>query len=242
HGFPLSGLLWAHLPEALADRYRLIVPDLHGLGRSSVTDEVTMAGFADDLSGLLDQLDQAEPVVVMGLSMGGYIAFEFFRRHQRRVRALILADTRAEPDAPEAARQRSETAQKVLAEGSGVVADAMAGKLFGPGASTELREQWRQIMASSDRQGVAAALRAMRDRADSRPTLGDIDVPTLVVVGQDDALTPLACAETIHRGIRGSRLEVVPGAGHMTPVEQPEQFRQIVGGFLDELYEHAPAG
>ncbi len=167
--------------------------------------------------------------------MGGYIAFEIFRRHRQRVRALVLADTRAEADMPQAAKDRAAMAQKVLAEGSGVMAEAMMGKLFGPDAASELCQQWRQIMTANTPQGVAAALLAMRDREDSRLTLGDIDVPTLVMVGEHDILTPLDCAQTIKDGIVGSELVVVPGAGHMTPVEQPVAFGRMVGDFLAGL-------
>jgi pimeloyl-ACP methyl ester carboxylesterase len=123
----------------------------------------------------------------------------------------------------------------VLREGSGVVADAMVEVLFAPRAGRELRENWRGIMSSAPREGVAAALRAMAARADYRPLLGSVRVPTLVVVGEDDAVTPAVTARSIHQTVAGSRFEVVPGAGHMTPVEQPRHFVRVLSDFLDSL-------
>lgn len=235
HGFPLSGRLWEQVVEPLQDGYRLIIPDLRGLGRSEVSAEGSIGLFADDLAALIDALEERRPVVVVGLSMGGYIAFEFFRRQGGRVRALVLADTQAQAYTPEAARDREALARRVEKEGSIVAADWLIDKLFGPKASQELRDTWWQIMSSSAPVGVVAALRAMIGRADSRPTLASISVPALVVVGEHDAITPLDDAQTMHRGIVGSRLEVIPGAGHMTPVEQPDRFVRVLREFLDSL-------
>ncbi len=235
HGFPLSGRLWRSVIDPLRERYRLVVPDLRGFGRSGVGVEASIARYADDLVGLLDVLDEQRPVVVVGFSMGGYVAFEFHRRHQSRVRGLALVDTRAEPDDEAGKLDREEQAKRVLREGSGVVADAMVEVLFGKQASTELRETWRGVMSTAPREGVAAALRAMARRADSRPLLATIEVPTVVVVGEDDAVTPPATARCLHEAVAGSKLAVIPGAGHMTPVEQPQRFTQVLLEFLDSL-------
>src|SRR5690606_26598946 len=135
---------------------------------------------------------QKKPAVVVGLSMGGYVAFEFFRRHGPKVRALVLADTKAEPDTADAAKGRHEMADKVLREGTHVVADAIALKLFAKGAPAALVEDWRGIMAAAKPMGVAAALKAMALRPDSVPTLALIKVPTLVIVGEEDSITPPA--------------------------------------------------
>jgi pimeloyl-ACP methyl ester carboxylesterase len=194
-----------------------------------------MERYADDLAGLLDAIGDVDAPVVVGLSMGGYIAFEFYRRHPQRVRALVLADTRAAPDTDEAARARVETAEKVLRRGSSVVADTMVEKLFAPNTAKQLREQWHEIMVASNPQGVAAALRAMARRPDSTPTLATINVPALVIVGEHDTLTPLAEARVIHEGIPGSKLEVIPGVGHMTPVEAPMRFVEVLRQFLESL-------
>jgi 3-oxoadipate enol-lactonase len=235
HGFPLSGRMWEHLVTPLSGTYRLIIPDLPGLGSSEASAETSMARYADVLVELLDALDEGRPVALVGLSMGGYVAFEFYRRHRRSVRALVLADTRAKPDTEQARQQREQDAQKVLRQGCAELAEAMLDKLFTPRASPQLRETWRGIMASSPPEGVAAALRAMAGRADSQPTLATIDVPALIIVGEDDVLTPVIEAQTMHEGIAGSRLVVVPGAGHLSPVEQPRLFAEALHKFLDSV-------
>lgn len=235
HGFPLSGRLWEHVIEPMRDTWRLVIPDLRGMGRSQPTAGATMATYADDLAALLDAVGEQRPVVVVGLSMGGYIAFEFYRRHAERVRALVLADTRAEADEPDKAAGRVVMADRVLSEGSGVVAEAMLPTLFGPKASTDLKQTWVEIISSTHPTGTAAALHAMRQRPDSTATLGDIQVPTLVVVGEDDAMTPPANARSMHRGIADAQLRVITDAGHMTPVEQPGQFVRALRRFVDAL-------
>ncbi len=235
HGFPLSGRLWEHVIEPLRDDYKLIIPDLRGMGRSQASESASMATYADDLAGLLDALGESRPAVVVGLSMGGYLTFEFYRRHRERVRGLVLADTRCEADSPEKARDRAAMAERVRAEGGVVVADAMMDALFGPQASSELRDTWREIISSTRPQGIIAALAAMAESPDSTPTLAEIDVPTLIVVGEHDALTPPSAARTMHEGITGSRLEIIPHAGHMVPVEQPVAFSRVLREFLEGL-------
>lgn len=232
HGFPLSRELWRHMVVPLGERHRLIMPDLRGMGESAATADVTMATYADDLAGLLDAIGVSEPAVVVGLSMGGYVGFEFFRRHRDRVRGLVFADTKAEADTAEVAKTRLETAAKVMAEGSHVVADAMAPKLFAKSAASTLVERWRGIMSATKPMGVSAALKAMSTRADSTKTLPEIRVPTLVIVGEEDSITPPTNARTIHAGITGSQIKLIPDCGHMSPVEKPEQFARIAGEFL----------
>lgn len=236
HGFPLNGRMWSPVKAALSDAYRLIIPDLRGMGESEATSTTaTMADYADDAAALLNHLGIREPVVVVGLSMGGYIAFEFHHRHRARVRALGLVDTRSEGDSPEGAKGRAEQAKRVLAEGSNVVADAMKDKVFGPNVDSALKETWHRIMADTSPKGVAAALEALRNRTDFTPTLGQIDVPTLIVVGEQDAITPPAGARAMQAAIRGSVLEVIPGAGHVPPLEQPAAFARVIRKFLDGL-------
>lgn len=233
HGFPLTGDMWSDTVQRLGGGYRTIVPDLRGMGRSGVDGHVTMAEYADDLDSLLASADIHKQVAVVGLSMGGYIALEFFRRHRNRVGALGLIDTRAAPDTEEGAKNRERTAALVRENGPGVVADSMIEKIFAPEAPAALRDKWHGIMAGMDKQGTAAALVAMAYRPDSRPTLAAIDVPTLVVVGEHDAITPLAEARILHDGIKGSVLEIIPGAGHVPPVEQPDRFTGVLRSFLE---------
>jgi len=235
HGFPLSGQLWAPLIQPLANDFRLIIPDLRGMGRSETVPESSMAQYARDQMRLLEFIGEQRPVVVCGLSMGGYIAFEFFRRYASRVRGLVLADTRAEADDETAAQGREQTAQQVVRDGSGLVADTMLDKLFAPQSPQALREEWRRIMASTAPTSIAAALRAMEDRADSRETLLEINVPAMIIVGEEDSLTPPSTARVMHQCIGGSQLKIIPDAGHMTPVEQPSRFARVLRQFLESL-------
>ncbi|HKQ49799.1 MAG TPA: alpha/beta hydrolase [Phycisphaerae bacterium] len=235
HGFPLSGEMWRGAAEALSDRWRCLVPDLRGHGRSAASAAASMARYADDLAAMLDKLREWRPVVVVGLSMGGYIAFEFYRRHRARVRAMVLCDTRAEADAPDGAAKREAMAQEVLKNGSRAAADVMVDKLFAPGVSPQLRQHWHDAMSRNPPVGVAAAARALATRPDSTSTLTTIDCPTLFVVGREDTLTPPAPMEAMARAIRGARLEIIEGAGHMPPVEQPGEFNRILRGFLESL-------
>jgi pimeloyl-ACP methyl ester carboxylesterase len=232
HGFPLSGRLWDETVQALRRDHRCIVPDLRGHGKSEVTPSADMGMYAEDVITVLDAVGESRPVAVVALSMGGYVAFEMARRYPERVRALALVDTRAGPDTPDGARSRRETAGRVLREGSGFVADDMEKKLFARGADPELRRQWREIMAATDPVGVAAALLAMAERPDSFPTLEQLEIPVLIVVGEEDAITPPDEARRMKRVYPSATLVIVPGAGHMTPVERPEEFVRILREFL----------
>ncbi len=235
HGFPHSGELWTPVIEPLKGRCRLIVPDLRGLGRSGVGPASSIRLYSDDLVALLEHIGENRPVVLMGLSLGGAIAFDFFRRYRDRLRALVLVDARAEPDTVEAARGREEKARSVLADGSRIIADAMRDALFSPKTPDALKDKWHGIMASAPPEGVAGALRALKDRVNSVPTLQHIDVPTLIVVGEDDAITPPDGQRRMQEAIRGSRLEIIAAAGHMTPVEAPQAFVDVFRDFLDKL-------
>lgn len=242
HGFPLSRELWAGVVPRLGPGWRAIAPDLRGHGESDVGPVTSMQTYAADLAALLDHLGESRPVVLVGLSMGGYVALELVRRQAERVRALVLANTRASRDSDEQADARRETARRVRAEGSGFVADDMARRLFHPEAPAELRTRWREIMAGTPPEGVAAALEAMAARPDSFDTLRAFDRPVLIVAGEADAITPVADAEAMQRAARNATLEVIEGAGHLTPVEQPERFAAVLRGFLGSLPATQPGG
>lgn len=235
HGFPLCRKLWAPVAARLADRYRFVMPDLRGMGESQVSDETSMASYADDLTAILDHVGERGPVTVMGLSMGGYIAFEFVRRHSTRIRALILADTRAEADSPEKARSRLEQAERVLLEGTDFLIDALLPQLFSPKTPEAVVKEWSAIMRATDPRGVAAALKAMAARPDSTATLAGINAPALVIVGQDDVLTPPWASQLMFEGIAGAKLTTIQDAGHMTPVEDPDAFVRAVAEFFEEI-------
>lgn len=232
HGFPLSGAMWRPLADLLRSDHRLIIPDLRGFGDSEAGDSASMARYVDDCLALLDAIGERRPVTVAGMSMGGYIAFEFFRRARRRVASLILIDTRPGADAEESRKARLATAAKVLAQGSAVVADAMIDKLFAPESPPDLKARWRRLMLSADPRGVAAALHAMADRPDSTPDLPRIDVPALIIVGEHDSITPPADSQAMHAAIPGSVLEIIPDAGHMAVVEQPQRVADALRRFL----------
>lgn len=240
HGFPLDRTLWAAQVRGLADVARVIAPDLRGFGesaRSVPASAVTMDTYADDLVGLLDALG-IKNAVVAGLSMGGYIAFAFYRKNAPRVRGLILADTKAGPDSPEGKKGRDDNAALARAQGAGAVGDKMMPKLLTPKTATErpfIAGAARTMMARQSMEGVVAALMAMRDRPDSTPTLAEISVPTLVVTGAEDTLIPPKEAESMRDATRGAQLVSIPGAGHLANFEAPDAFNHAVREFLKSV-------
>lgn len=237
HGYPLSGALWDEFIPHLESDFRLIVPDLRGHGGSEAGDSAGMDELADDLVAVLEAADEGRPVVLVGMSMGGYAALAFCRRHRQRVRALALVDSKAGADTQEAADKRRETAARVLREGSAAVADVakeMAGKLFAPGVDPSLRDAWRERMAGTSPTGIAAALRGMADRPDSSDLLRELGVPVLVVVGEEDEITPVEGAREM-AAASGARLEIVEGAGHAAPVERPREVAAVLRSFLEGL-------
>lgn len=239
HGFPLHHAMWNAQLEALSGRYRVIAPDLRGFGASGVTEgTVTMEQFADDLAALLDALEIDQPVVLCGLSMGGYIAWAFWRKYPSRVRALVFCDTRAAADSPEAAANRLATAERVMREGPGPVADGMLPKLtakVAPKMHPEVIETLRQMILSTDPRGIAAAARGMAQRPDATAWLPQIACPTLVLVGQEDAISPVAEMRAIAEAIPGAQFVEIGGAGHMSPMENPAEVNVAIGAFLAEL-------
>ena len=237
HGFPHNRTLWAPQLGALLPRARCIAVDLRGFGESSVQGPYSMAQYADDVAGVLDRA-QVDRAVIAGLSMGGYVAFEMWRRHRPRVRALVLADTRAGADSDEAKAKRRDLIALARARGAEAVADAQLPGMIGKSSrerSPDTVEGVREMMAAAPVEGIVGALEAMMARPDSTPTLATIDVPTLIVVGDEDVLTPPSEARAMHDGIAGSRLEVLTGAGHVSNVERPAAFNHVVSEFLGVL-------
>ena len=239
HGFPLDHSMWEGQAEDLAQDFRVIAPDLRGFGCSDVTEgEVPMERFADDLAALLDRLDGARQIAFCGLSMGGYIAWEFWRRHRSRLSHLILCDTRAEADSSEAAAARRQTADRILAEGTSFLADSMAPKLFSPQSlhrHPELVRQTEAVMRATPAAGAAAAMRGMAARRDAVGVLGQIDIPTLVLCGQHDALTSADQMRAMAERIPGARFVEVPDAGHLSPRENPSAVNHAIRQWFDSL-------
>ena len=193
HGFPLDHSMWDASIARLSERYRVIAPDVRGFGASQVTSgTVTVEQMADDTAALLTALDVREPAVVCGLSMGGYVAFQFWRKCRARLRALVLCDTRSVADTPQAAAARLELVERLLAEGPEPVVQSMLPRLFAPTTvekHPELVDRQRHKILAAAREGLAAALRGMAIRPDVSGELPRIDVPTLVVVGEYDAIS-----------------------------------------------------
>ncbi len=238
HGYPLDRSIWREQVRAL-DGFRRIAPDLRGMGQSDAPDlGYSMAVYAADLAALLDALGVDE-VVLCGLSMGGYVAFEFLRQWRSRVRGLVLMDTRADADTAEARRSRDAAAATAKDRGAPAIADAMLPKVLAPatlGRRPDLAEGLRALMSSTPVAGIVGALAAMRDREGSETLLATLaDVPTLVVVGEADALTPPDQARAMAKSIPGARIAVIPGAGHLPPVEQPEATTERLREFLRSL-------
>jgi 3-oxoadipate enol-lactonase len=236
HGFPLDHSMWRGQLEEFSKACRVVAPDLRGFGASDVVPGAgTMEQMADDIAGLLDSLSIHEPIVLCGLSMGGYVAWQFALRHRQRLSKLILCDTRAIADSAEAAAGRHKTADKVLAEGAAVVADAMLPKLFAPATfqdQPQVVEATRQVILRTKPAGIAAALRGMAQRPDVSSRLKEFDVPALVLCGQHDAISPPAEMRQIAAGLPNARFVEIAGAGHMSPLEQPRAVNEAIREFL----------
>jgi 3-oxoadipate enol-lactonase len=243
HGFPLDHTMWRGQTDEFSTRYRVLAPDLRGFGASTLGDgAVTMRRYADDLAELLDRLAVREKIVFCGLSMGGYIAWQFWLKYADRLAALVLCDTRAVADTPQAKAGRAELAARVKSEGPQAAADAMLPKLFGPESQRDNPAAIAEIRAAILRNspaGIAAALDGMAQRPDAGDLLGGINVPTLVIVGEHDAISIPAEMRTIAARIPGALFEVIPNAGHMSPLENPRDFNAALSRFLAAICDIA---
>jgi len=241
HGFPLNNMMWDLQVGDLSDVARLISPDLRGHGMSDPTQPPYSVGmFAEDCAALLDQLGITVPIVVAGHSMGGYVAFEFCRRYPERVAGLILVSTRAGDDSAETKAARDKSAGVAIAQGVEPIAEGMLPKLLAPenfAAEVDLVDFARDMMIETSVEGVVGALAAMRDRPDSTPDLPGLDVPTLILHGEEDQLIPLAEAEAMAAAMPQARLVIVPEAGHLPSLENPEVFNEALREFLEIFYE-----
>ena len=235
HGYPLDRTIWEPQVAGL-DRWRRIAPDLRGMGLSDAPDlGYSMATYAADLAALLDAFG-VDRAVLCGLSMGGYIAFEFLRRWRERVAGLILVDTRAEADSAEGKRLRDEAAGLAREGGAVAIAEAMLPNMLAGSASAELVRRVREVMAAAPVAGIVGALGAMRERPDSAGMLASLTgLPTLILVGAEDRLTPPARASAMASAIPEARMIVVAGAAHLPTLEQPTVVTDAIRGFLGGL-------
>jgi 3-oxoadipate enol-lactonase len=235
HAFPLSAQMWEPQLALAEEGWRVVAPDLRGFGDGAADPPTaSMDDFAADLIDLLDAL-HIHDAIVAGLSLGGYVAFALLRIVPGYVKGLILADTRADADSPEAARGRERMRGVVAERGAKAAADELLPKLLGDTTRRdrpETVETVRRLIVANAPSGISGALTAMQHRPDSSPLLPKVHVPTLVVVGEEDSLTPVPLARTLHERIAGSEFAVVPGAGHLSSLEAPEAFNGVLARFL----------
>lgn len=237
HAFPLNRSMWEGELTALLleERYRLVALDWPGFGESDIAVDVsTMELFADCVAGLMDTLGM-QSAVLCGLSMGGYAAFAFLRKYPERVAGLILADTRPGADTSEARANRENVARIAETQGTGAIADMQIPRVLSDYTRQhhpEVELRVRQMIDAATPKGIAAASHGMALRADSSDLLAGIACPTLVVVGEQDALTPPDVARNYATNIPGAQFITIPNAGHLSNLEQPEAFLQAVSGFL----------
>ncbi len=237
HAFGLSLGMWDG-QEVLAPRYRIVRFDARGFGGSEVGDAMlTMDRIADDAAVLIERL-RLGPVVLVGCSMGGYAAFAFAQKHAALLRGLVLVDTRAGADSPEARKGRGDLAAKVMKEGSQAALDFFLPRVFGETTKKSRADvvvQFKDMVLASSPQGLSDGLHGIGARQDSTPFLREIATPTLVVCGEEDILTPRAEAEIMQRGIKGAELAMIPGSGHLPSMETPVAFNQALRDFLGRL-------
>jgi pimeloyl-ACP methyl ester carboxylesterase len=237
HGFPLDHRIWHKQWHDLASVCRVIAPDMRGFGLSHDSSSYTIDSLAEDIYLLLTQL-HALPCVVGGLSMGGYVSLAYARNYASTLRGLMLICTRAADDSPQERANRDAMIETARTQGSAAVAQKMLPKMFAGGKTDEPADLVREVTSMMELCPVTTiehALTAMRDRVDYRPTLGKIVAPTLIISGGSDVLIPAESADVMHKGIPGSQLEVIPGAGHLAPMEQPQAVSRAILKFLHTL-------
>lgn len=236
HGFPFDKSMWTDQIDALsAAGFRAIAPDLRGLGETKTTSEIsTMEDMARDAAALLDEL-KIETVIVCGLSMGGYVAFEFVHLFQARVSGLVLAGTRAPADNEQEKAGREQQVQTMLRAGMVPISIATLPKLLAPKTladKPDVVKRVRKMITTSDAKGASAAQRGMAARRDYTDDLPNIKAPALIIVGREDPIRPVRDAEFMNERIPNSRLEIVEDASHMTNLEQPEVFNRAMLDFV----------
>ncbi|MGQ9503576.1 MAG: alpha/beta fold hydrolase [Thermogutta sp.] len=239
HAFPMDHRIWESQIDGLSGQFRILAPDLRGFGQTTVTQGVvTMEQMADDLAAMLEALAIDEPIVLAGLSMGGYVAFEFVRRHRQRLDGLILCDTRASADREDVRENRLRTAERIENEGTAFLVEQMLPRLCCERTLShhpQVVDKIRAMILESPPKGVAAAARGMAQRADSVSLLSEIDCPSLVLVGQFDAISPPEEMEQMAEAIPNASFVVVPDAGHLAPLEQGEYVNRAILEFALRL-------
>jgi 3-oxoadipate enol-lactonase len=236
HGFPLDHTMWRHQIAEFRNTHRVLAVDLPGFGKSpTASGEMSIAGFADQLAEFLDQIGVTEPVTLCGLSMGGSISLQFALRHPEKLSRLILCDCRAVADAPEAQKMRHDLADRVLKQGPEFVAQAMAARLFAASTlaqQSQVVESIQAIIRSTAPSSIAGGSRALANREDVVDGLGEIAIPTLVLVGSEDIISPPDEMQQIAQRLPQATLAVIQGAGHMAPLEAPTETNAAIRDWL----------
>ncbi len=237
HAFPLSRAQWEIPMAALAPENTTVALDFPGFGGSAPLpeEEASIARFAEAAEAVAHAVSREGPWVLCGMSMGGYVAFEMVRRGRVHLRGLVLADTRATADGPQARAARDAAIASVRDRGTAALVDAQLPKMISSATDDETRRAVERRMRQAPPEAVLGALRALRDRPDSTATLAEIRVPVLCVVGEEDPVTPPEEVEAMASTIAGARLVRIPGASHFASVDQPEAFLDAVGSFLRSL-------
>lgn len=234
HGHPFDRSMWTPQRTELAATHRVITPDLRGYGESTVVPGTTgFATFAEDIAALMDHLGIRE-FALGGLSMGGQIVMECYRLFPERVTGLLLADTFPAAETPDGKVARNSSADRLLAEGMKGYADEVRDKMVAP-YNTEASAYVHRMMLAAPPEGAAAALRGRAERPDYRDLLTRVEVPSLVVVGRDDAFTPVSDAEAMHAALPDSALHVIESAAHMPNLERPDEFNAAVRAWLARI-------
>ncbi len=237
HGYPLDGAMWSGVARTLSAHFRVLKPDLPGRGENPTTPDGRIEGYADFVEAILGQLPS--PAGVAGFSMGGYVSFALLKREPASVRALALVDTRAGADDEAGKAAREAAIASVRSGGAAAIADGITARLLAPGSAqnANLVERLKRIILRQKPETLESDLAAMRDRPDSTDFLARIAVPTLVLAGDQDALTPPAECRAMAEAIPGARFVSIPAAGHLTPMERPG----AVAAALSEFFTAALA-
>ncbi len=237
HGFPLSAEMWRPQRAALSQRYNVCAIDLRGFGRSDPpTGTMSIDTYADDIVALLDALGIGQ-TIVGGLSMGGYVVMALLRRHPERIKAVMLLDTKMTPDTAMGRQGRNAMIDQVREEGAEAIAATMLPKMLTPATvrdNSALSEHVRRLMASASVPGLIGALTALRDRPDSSMTLKNARIPGLIIVGDVDTLTPAGDAEAMRTAMYDACVVEIPGAAHLSTLEQPSAVDAALLAFLDQ--------
>ncbi len=238
HGFPFSHAMWKGQVEATGSFCRVITYDIRGLGESDVADgQYTIEGHVDDLIGLLDHLG-IEKIAIVGLSMGGYITLRAIERNPERFVAAILCDTRSEADSNDTKIKRALGIKSVKEQGSRQFADTFVKGVFAEESFQRNPEAVRfihGIIEKTSPLSIAGTLLALASRTDTTDSLSRITVPTLILVGEHDVTTPPSASRAMHEKIRQSELYVIPGAAHMSNLENPAVFNDKIVSFLQQI-------